>query len=193
MSNLKKEQILRTGQDLFRRFGIRRVTVGDICQEAGVSKMTFYKHFSNKVDLAVRIFGQLYDDYYVYFEHLFSSDISFEEKLSGLIKTKLDAAENMSLEVVHDLYRSEFPALKDVFEQQQKRFLTMTLNFIRQGKKEGYIRKNLSNEFILLQINQMAEMIRNDDLLALYDNTQTLTRDMLDYFFYGILSGKKKR
>lgn len=190
-SNPKKEQILRTGKDLFWKFGIKRVTIEEICREAGVSKMTFYKYFSNKIDLAVHIFRQLYDEYYEYFDHLFASDILFEEKLAGLIKAKLEAAENMSLEIVHDLYRSDIPALKEVFEQQQKRFLSLTLDFIRQGKKEGYIRHTLSNDFILFQINRMAEMIRSDELLALYDNTQVLTRDLLDYFFYGILTGEK--
>jgi len=187
-SNPKRAQILRTGKDLFWKFGVKRVTIGEICKEAGVSKMTFYKYFPNKVELAVHIFKQLYDEYYGYIEQLFSSDISFGEKLSGLIKMKLEAAENISMEIVRDMYQSKIPELIKLFEDMQKKSLSMTLNFIVQGKKEGCIRGDFKNEFILFQINQMIELIRNDELLALYNDTPTLTKNVLDYFFYGILT-----
>ncbi len=59
MSNLenneKYKDILETGQELFWKFGFRRVTIEEICKEAGISKMTFYKYFSNKMDLAITI------------------------------------------------------------------------------------------------------------------------------------------
>jgi AcrR family transcriptional regulator len=47
----KQLQILKTGLDLFQRFGIKRVTIEEICQTANVSKMTFYKYFKNKNEL----------------------------------------------------------------------------------------------------------------------------------------------
>ena len=47
----KKEQIVHTAETLFTRYESKRVTVEEICRLARVSKMTFYKHFSNKVEL----------------------------------------------------------------------------------------------------------------------------------------------
>ena len=58
-SNTKREQLIRTGKELFWKFGFRRVTVEEICSEAGISKMTFYKYFSNKLDLVKRIMDEI--------------------------------------------------------------------------------------------------------------------------------------
>ena len=51
ITNPKLEQIFSTARSLFMRYGIRRVSIEEICREANVSKMTFYKHFRNKVDI----------------------------------------------------------------------------------------------------------------------------------------------
>ena len=40
--NKKKQSIIKASRDLFMRYGIKRVTVEEICETAGVSKMTFY-------------------------------------------------------------------------------------------------------------------------------------------------------
>ncbi|WP_372931944.1 TetR/AcrR family transcriptional regulator, partial [Mariniphaga sediminis] len=49
-------EIMKTARELFWKHGFRRVTIQEICEKAGVSKMTFYKHFPNKIDLAKTVF-----------------------------------------------------------------------------------------------------------------------------------------
>ena len=48
----KSLDILNTARQLFWKHGIRRVSVEEVCREAGVSKMTFYRSFPNKIELA---------------------------------------------------------------------------------------------------------------------------------------------
>ena len=66
----KQQQIIETAEELFFRHGIKRVTVEEICQKASVSKMTFYKYFANKNDLAEHIILRIFEQ--------------VEEKLSNL-------------------------------------------------------------------------------------------------------------
>ena len=61
-SNPKKNQILHTSKELFWKFGFKRVTIEEICKEAGVSKMTFYKFFPNKLELAKTILDKIFDE-----------------------------------------------------------------------------------------------------------------------------------
>jgi len=49
--NPKRQKILHTGKELFWKFGFKRVTIEELCKEAGISKMTYYKYFTNKMDL----------------------------------------------------------------------------------------------------------------------------------------------
>lgn len=46
-----RERILRTAHDLFYREGIRATGVDRIIREAGVTKVTLYRHFPSKNDL----------------------------------------------------------------------------------------------------------------------------------------------
>ncbi len=45
-------QIVEIASELFRKYGVKRVTVEEICTTAQISKMTFYKYFANKKELA---------------------------------------------------------------------------------------------------------------------------------------------
>lgn len=50
MLELRKE-IIRTSRDMFMKFGIRSVSIEDICNEVHISKKTFYTVFKQKDDL----------------------------------------------------------------------------------------------------------------------------------------------
>lgn len=48
-----RERVLRTAYELFSRRGVRGVGVDTIISQAGVAKMTFYRHFPSKDDLVL--------------------------------------------------------------------------------------------------------------------------------------------
>lgn len=56
IENKKYKALLEAGKKLFCKHGFRRVTIDEICREAGASKMTFYKWFDNKTEFAKTIF-----------------------------------------------------------------------------------------------------------------------------------------
>ena len=51
MSSIKCEQLLDTALELFYRHGIHATGISQIIAEAGVSRMTLYKHFRSKEEL----------------------------------------------------------------------------------------------------------------------------------------------
>ena len=52
----KQEIILRAAGELFKKFGIRNISMDDICRDQGISKKTLYQFVSNKNDLIEKIF-----------------------------------------------------------------------------------------------------------------------------------------
>lgn len=46
-----QERILHKGDELFRRYGIRSITMDDIAKHLGVSKKTIYQHYPDKDEL----------------------------------------------------------------------------------------------------------------------------------------------
>ena len=57
----KFEAILNAAKSLFWKHGIRRVTIEEICEVAGVSKMTCYKYFSNKTAIARYLIEDMFE------------------------------------------------------------------------------------------------------------------------------------
>ena len=40
---------------LFKKYGVRSVTMDDIAREFGISKKTLYQHFENKTDVVYKL------------------------------------------------------------------------------------------------------------------------------------------
>ena len=52
----KKEYIMDIAKERFDRFGFKKTTVDEICQDARISKKTLYEYFKDKEDLFVSLF-----------------------------------------------------------------------------------------------------------------------------------------
>ena len=87
-SNPKYLQILHTGRKLFWKFGFKRVSIEEICKEAGVSKMTFYKHFPNKLELLKVVFDEIFEQALEKFSVLEDKSIAADDKLKLIISLK---------------------------------------------------------------------------------------------------------
>ncbi len=72
-NNHRYVQVLAAARELFWKHGLKRVTVEEICREAGVSKMTFYKFFPNKVTLAKAVYDKEVETGYEKFIELYGS------------------------------------------------------------------------------------------------------------------------
>ena len=92
MSNKVKSKkywdTLTAARELFWKHGFRRVTIQEVCDKAGVSKMTFYKFFPNKIELAKTVFEHEVDNGMDRINNLISEHASGEEMLKEIILLK---------------------------------------------------------------------------------------------------------
>lgn len=80
----KYTQLVEASRGLFFKYGVKRVTVEEICEKANVSKMTFYKYFSDKMQLAELIRDELLNQGFAKYAEINARDISFPEKIDQL-------------------------------------------------------------------------------------------------------------
>lgn len=52
--NQTEQALLDAAMRVFSRYGVKRSSMSDLCEEAGVSRQTFYNNFRNKDDILVR-------------------------------------------------------------------------------------------------------------------------------------------
>jgi AcrR family transcriptional regulator len=191
--NQKFKSLVSAASLLFWKFGIKRITIDEICHEAKVSKMTFYKFFNNKIDLARYVLETKMNEGISKYREIMDADIPFTKKIEMSIQLKMENTEDLSQEFLTDLYRNPNPELLEFFESRKKEFLDQILADFIKAQKSGYLRKNLKPEFILYFLNHMFEMAKDQALYSIYSNAQELIMELTNFFFYGIMTGKDVR
>lgn len=186
--NQKFKQLVTTSQDLFMRFGIRRVSVEEICSEANVSKMTFYKYFKNKIELIKYLLNQIFSEQMTEYRKIITQRISFPEKVKQIIRLKHEQTKMTSQEFFYDLWKNPNPEIVELLEKLKEESLNEVLNDFKAAKENGDIRQNLKPEFILYFLNHMIEMAKDQNLLSLYNSPNELAMELTNFFFYGILT-----
>lgn len=184
--NPKKTQILKTAKDLFWRFGVKRISVEEICKEANVSKMTFYKFFSNKIELAQFIIHKTIGKSLEDFKNLVNSNSSFEEKVHQMFVLKYEAAKDISKEFVNDIYRNPELGLQKQMEKMALESMNIFSTFLEDSKKKGLIRKEVNIQFIIAYMNNVSQMMDNPEIMSIYKKPENLVMEAMNFCFYGI-------
>jgi AcrR family transcriptional regulator len=190
----KFEAIVSSAKSLFWKHGIRRVTIEEICQDAGVSKMTCYKYFSNKTAIAKYLIEDMFESGIKAYKEIYHSDISYEEKVKRMLDLKMSNSHEMSQELLDDIYKNQDEELSETIETIKKRMIEIYLDDIREAQKIKEIRDDVKPEFMLYFLNNLTEMLTDQRLVSIYSNPQQMISEVMTFFFYGIMprkNGKK--
>jgi AcrR family transcriptional regulator len=189
----KFNAIASAAKSLFWKHGIRRVSIEEICEVAGVSKMTCYKYFSNKTAIAKYLIEELFESGVKSYKEIYNSDITYEEKVKKLIDLKMSNAHEMSQELLDDIYKYQDEELSGIIEDIKERMIGIYLDDIREAQKEGEIRVDIKPEFMLYFLNNLTEMLTDKRLVELYPNPEQMIIEVMSFFFYGIMPRKNRK
>lgn len=187
IQNTKYTNLVNAAEKLFWKFGIKRITVDEICREANISKMTFYKFFDNKIELAKYILLAKMNQSMDKYRDIMDSDIPFSKKVELSVQLKMEQTENLSQEFLTDIYRNPYPELLELVDSLRKEFLHEILNDYIRAQESGELRKDLRPEFIIYFLNHMFEMAKDKELISLYPDAQKLIMELTNFFFFGIM------
>jgi AcrR family transcriptional regulator len=179
MSRPKREQIITTAQDLFGRFGPKRVTVEEICREAGVSKMTFYRHFSNKKQLAQVIAERVAEETFAAFDAIDALDIPFPDKIDRMTAFKAQQARSTRLDWLQEMVDTN-----NIQHEFERRFLAN----LKRAQARGEIRADLTLEFHLLLVRKISELFHEGDWQQVLPDAESFTRHIRTILWYGLLT-----
>lgn len=182
----KKQQIITAADTLFNQFGFKKVTVEEICQTAGVSKMTFYKYFANKNELIKYLWQEIMEDSMAKLDALDKTGATFQEKVRMLLKLKAEATTAMGDQYIKD-YLDVVPELQDYYNQMLTKVMQWFIKIIQQAQEKGEVRKSIRPEFFLAIVNQLLELAKNEQLVALYDNYTEFALEVNNFMYFGLM------
>lgn len=179
------------GREKFWRHGLRRVTLEEICEEASVSKMTFYKFFPNKIGLAKAIIRQMMEGIMDEYSALIVSDKTVEEKLSASIFMEVKTSEGISIEFINDIYKNNETEIIELLEHYKNEGQTMVYSLLVEAQEAGIIRRDVKIEFILYQFDKVFETLKNNELLSNYHSFREFALENINFILYGLMPKKR--
>ena len=185
--NKKHQALLLTARELFWRHGFRRVSIEEICREAGVSKMTFYRHFENKKALAMAVYDEVIASSTDTFRQIFQDESSSTaEKMQQLLSIKMQGTNDISREFLQDFYNNPELGLTTYIETRTRESWQEVISIFTQAQEKGTFRKDFKPEFLLILEQKLQELMNNETLLGMYDSPQDLIMEMTNIMVYGI-------
>jgi AcrR family transcriptional regulator len=185
-NNKKYKDILLAGRELFFKHGFRRVSIEEVCRLAGVSKMTYYRFFPNKIELAKAVLDKVMQDGLKDFRAIMSDDSAPSDKIKGILHLKLKGTNDISQEFLNDFYNNPELGLTSYLEEQRMAYWYEILNDFRLAQEKGWFRSDFKPEFLIFVSEKMSELIFDKRVGSLYANPQELILELANLILYGI-------
>lgn len=192
--NPRYASIIKSGRKLFWKHGFKRVTVEEICKTAGVSKMTFYRYFRNKIELAKTVYEKEAREGFEKFRSIMSDENSTPlEKMEQILTLKLEGTNEISYEFLKDFYHNKEAGLPEFVEDKSRQLWDAMMEDFKKAQQKGWIRRDFKPEGVFLFINKLYEIVNDDEAVRLYGSPQEAVMELARFFTFGIMpreSGK---
>lgn len=192
VSRKKVKALMDEARDLFWKHGLKRVSVEEICEKAGVSKMTFYRHFDNKTELAKAVYLKVVEDGRLQFKSILADEsTTTAEKLELMVKLKLDGTHEISREFLNDFYSSPELGMAEFVSETTNRIWNEMLADFKNAQDEGWFRKDFKPEAFFIMSQKLMELVNDESFQQLFSTPQEMILEMTRIFTYGIMPYNK--
>src|SRR5690554_745638 len=121
--NKIKENIIRTGLKQFKHFGIKNVSIDDICAELKISKKTFYQFFNTKETFIAEVIDSHHLQHIRKFEKSVKGKNAIEVFLHTIKEVKKSTHDHPNV-FWHDL-KKYYPRLYEQYEKLRSNAMEM--------------------------------------------------------------------
>ena len=181
-TSAKRSQLIETAKCLFFKHGVRRVTVEEICEKAKVSKVTFYKYFTDKIELAEFIRDQLVEEGFSKFDEINNLAVSYPKKIDLMTQWRVGFLSAMSSDFIEDIMN-----VQDIQQEVKKRYLRN----IRKAQENGEIKPDISPELIWLVTEKLNELTEDGSWRNVSTDYIEFQRQLRKMYFGGLLVNEK--
>lgn len=194
MSNLEElTKILETAEGLFRKYGVRSVTMSDIAKELGMSKKTLYLYIKNKEDLISKSLQEHIKRDKEQMQAIIEASKNALHEMVSMNNHVQQLIQDMNPSLLFDLKKYHRNVWED-FERFHQEFIYSCIkNNLERGIEEGLYRANINSD-ILSKIYIASIPAFADELLFPPNeyNQAHIHETFVDYHLHGIVSEQGK-
>lgn len=184
ITSKKKQLLLDAAQELFIKYGVRRVTVEEICKKAGVSKMTCYKHFADKWAIARAVLDRLVNYGMAAFQDMMGQDAPFAAKIEQMLLQTITQIHAVGPALLDDMMHRDSP-LHGYFLDMQKKTRKLSADFFAQAQRQGHIHPGIQMPVLMFMFDHLSELVNHPDFMRIMPDIQDRAAELAAVLFYG--------
>ncbi len=189
-----RDRILTEAESLFKRRGVRSVTMDDIAKELGMSKKTVYQYFSNKADIVHGVTSSHFHQEKCITNGIMEKAGNAVEEFLMILQAFTKSMQEIPTTMVYEIqkYYPKAWCLFDEFKQDYVMDAVRT-NLVT-GVKQGLYRKDMNIEIVTkLRVEQL-DMVFNPETFSPREyDLYEVQAEQFRLFLHGIVTIKGKK
>lgn len=187
---MKEEQIINSARELFKKYGVKKVSMEEIANNAGVTKKTVYTYFKSKADLInYFIKEELNNMKQIVGEYENQNEDFFENVHQGLYKLLTYKKNSFFLNLlINDTETFDVKILKDSLNKVDREIKDFIKKILQKAKEKEYIKvQNIDVITFLIFKMYIALMFEWDDEYKKLDDEE-ITDNIMQILRNGLTS-----
>jgi TetR/AcrR family transcriptional regulator, cholesterol catabolism regulator len=191
---IDSRQIVEKVGSLFKKFGIKSITMDDVSRELGVSKKTLYQLVADKNELIQLV---LNTDFRAIENRLNAVNNEEEDAILQLINIQsliIYSLSSLSLAVDYDLRKYHSDIYEGIREEYLNLFRTIITQNIERGKSQGLYRNDIDEKVITKYHLNQIDQIPHSKLITKREFTSGhFVQEICTFHLYGIVNEKGRQ
>ena len=182
-----KSKILDSAMLDFAQRGIKSVKMDDIAKGLNIYKRTLYELYENKEILLYECIKKAKAQDEREMLTMMSQHDNVIDIILNIYKIKIEQFKQVTPQFYSDL--EKFPKVMSYLEEQHERDRVLQKEFIVRGVEEGYFRKDVDIDIVIIMFDALSQYVRRTRLYNQYP-VKDIFNNMLFISFRGICTQK---
>jgi AcrR family transcriptional regulator len=187
-----KKRILKAARKQFFTFGYSRVTMDELAIELQMSKKTLYQFFKSKQLLLESVIYDFFQEFNEKINEIIKEKSKNNNKLDilkhflSLIQSQIS---QFNMNAFEDIHKNNPKAWQMINNLRKKMINNELRELLKQGKKEGTVRKDIDLDIIVLIILNAVESVATPEVISQFSySTEELLEMIAKIVTFGILT-----
>jgi TetR/AcrR family transcriptional regulator, cholesterol catabolism regulator len=183
------QEIVVQADKLFRKFGVRSVSMDDISMQLGISKKTLYHQFENKEALIKQVLIRHNEQERLAIGSIKSESVDAIDEVFRITAHTVEMMRQVPLFLLNDL-RKYYPECWLITQEfSQNHIFHETIENLKKGKAEGNYRADIDDEIIAaLYVQSCFVLIQQEHFHSSKYDFEKILIAFVTYHLHGIMS-----
>lgn len=176
---------------MYSKFGIKSITMDDLCRELGISKKTLYQHVEDKNDLIRKVIDYETDMQRKAMETMFQSEMNAIDELMHVNK-QIHLSQSIHSPTFYFDLKKYYPSIYNEWvAYKRERLFDLIMRNLHKGINEGLYRQDMDSHIISKLHMARVEMLHASGIIEEDElSTARFIDEIFRYHIHGICNDK---